>query len=73
MESARNQKKAMLKDLRNIYRILDKVVEKENKVVFEKVASREKMCVIGVSNASYHQEESLVAREMIMIGNKENK
>ena len=33
MESARKQK-AMLNDLRNINRILDKVAEKENKVVF---------------------------------------
>ena len=31
------------------------------------------MCIIGVSDASYHQEESLVAGEMIMIGNKDNR
>ena len=38
MNSTRNQKKARLKDLRNIYRILIKVHEKENRVVFRKVA-----------------------------------
>ena len=36
MESARKQKKATLKELRNINRIFEKVVEKENRVVFEK-------------------------------------
>ena len=36
MESARKQKKAILKELRNINRIFEKLVEKENRVVFEK-------------------------------------
>ena len=34
IESARKQKKATLKELRNINRILGNIVEKENKVVF---------------------------------------
>ena len=34
IESARMQKKATLKELRNINRILENIVEKENKVVF---------------------------------------
>ena len=73
MESARRQKNAMLKDLRNINRILEKVRERENKVIFSKVASKEKMCIIGVSDASYKQEGSSVVGEMIMIGNTEEK
>ena len=36
MESARKQKEATLKELRNINRIFEKVVETENRVVFEK-------------------------------------
>ena len=31
------------------------------------------MCVIDVSDESCHQEDSSVAGEMVMIGNKENK
>ena len=58
MESARKQKKATLKDLRNINRILDKVEERENRVIFGKVTVKERRCVIGLSDVSYQQEES---------------
>ena len=47
-------------------------MEKENRVVFRKVADEERMCVIGVSDTSYHQEKWSVAGEMIMMGNKVN-
>ena len=30
------------------------------------------MCMMGVSDAGYHQKEALVAGEMIMIGYKRN-
>ena len=36
------------------------------------IAEKEKMCLIGVSDASYHQEESPVAGEILMIDNKES-
>ena len=38
MESARKQKNTMLKDFRNINRILEKVKGKENKVIFSRMA-----------------------------------
>ena len=60
MESARNQKNATLKDLRNINRILEKVSDKKNVLVFGRVTNKDDMCVIGMSNACYHQEESSV-------------
>ena len=44
----------MLKDLRDINRIVEKIGEKESKVVFGKVARKQDMCVIGISDASYH-------------------
>ena len=39
MNGARNQKKATLKDLRDKNRILVKVHEKENRIVYKKVAN----------------------------------
>ena len=48
-----------------------KVEEKENKVVFGKVADKGKLRIIGVSDASYNQEEQSVAGEIIMLGNKD--
>ena len=56
-ESARRQKNATLKDLRNMNRIFEKFGERENKVIFHRVASKEEMCIIGMSDASYKQED----------------
>ena len=73
LNSARKQKNAVLKDLRDINRIIDKIGEKESKIVFGRVARKEEMCVIGISDASYHQENPTIAGAMIMIGNMKNK
>ena len=73
LNSARKQKNAVLKDLRDINRIVEKIGEKESKVVFGKVARKQDMCVIGISDASYHQKNPTIAGAMIMIGNVKNK
>ena len=56
LNSARKQKNAVLKDLKDINKIVKKIDDKESKVVFGKVAKKKDMCVIGISNASYYQE-----------------
>ena len=63
----------MLKILRDINRIVEKIGEKESKDVFGSVARKQDMCVIGISNASYHQENPTIAGAIIMIGNVKNK
>ena len=40
LNSAKKQKNAVLKDLRDIDRIVEKIGDKEIKVVFERVAAR---------------------------------
>ena len=70
LELARKQKKATLKDLRNIKRIFKKVSEKESRVVFGKVTRREDLCVIGITDASYNKEGNSVAGEMILLRSK---
>ena len=69
----KKQKNSVLKDLRDINRIVEKIGEKESKVVFGKVARKQDICVIGVSDASYHQDIPTIAGVMIMIGNVKNK
>ena len=69
LELAKNQKKATLKDLRNVNRILKKVYEKDNKVIFGRVAEKDKICVVGISDASYNQEGHSVAGEIILLSN----
>ena len=71
IDSAKFQKNAILKNLKNIIRILDKVTEREYKVVFGRVADKENMYVIGVSDGSYHQKEFSVAGKMTLIRNDE--
>ena len=66
-------KKAKLKDLRDINRVLKNVKEKENKVIFGIVSSKEDLFVIIVSNASYHQGYHSVAGEMILLGNEKRR
>ena len=68
---AKKQKKAVLKVLRSVNRILQKVRERENKIVFSKIGEKRCLCVIGISNASYHQDDNAVSGETILLGNKE--
>ena len=57
MNSARRQKKGSLKDLSDINRILKKVKERENKLVFGRVVEKGDLCIIGVSDAFYNQQD----------------
>ena len=57
INGARKQKKAMLKGLREMDRIFTKVDDKENKEVFWRVASKGKLCLLVVSDASYRQQD----------------
>ena len=52
LELAKRQKKAVIKDLREVNRILKKVREKESKVVFTKIGEKEELCVMEVSDSS---------------------
>ena len=70
LDLAKKQKAAVLKDLRSVNRILQKVREKESKIVFKKIAEKGSLCVIGISDASYHQDENAVSGEMTLLGNK---
>ena len=48
LELAKKQKKATLKDLREVNRILKKVHEKESKVMFKKLGTKEELYTAGV-------------------------
>ena len=69
LDMAKKQKKAVIKDLREINRVLKKVRERESKVVFSRIGNKEELCVIGVSDASYHCSERSVAGEVILLRN----
>ena len=60
----------MIKDLREINRVLKKVREKESRVLFTKIGEKDELSVIGVNDASYHHDDKSVAAEFIMLGNQ---
>ena len=66
----KKQKKAMLKDSKEVNRVLKKVHEKESKVIFKRIGDKKDLCIIGVCDASYHCNDKSVAGEMVMLGNK---
>ena len=70
LELAERQKKAVIKDLREINRVLKKVREKESRVLFTKIGEKNELYVMGKNNASYHQDERSVAGELMMLGNQ---
>ena len=70
LELAKRQKKAVIKDLREVNRVLKKVREKESKVVFTKIGEKDDLCVMGESDASYHHDNRLVDGEVTMLVNQ---
>ncbi len=49
---------------------MKKVREKESRVLFTKIGEKNELNVMGVSDASYHQDDRSVARDLIMLGNQ---
>ena len=72
MELEKRQKKATIKDLRDINRVLKKVREKESRVLFTKIHKKDELSVMGVSDASYNHHDISVAAELIILGNQKH-
>ena len=64
LDLAKKQKQAVLKDLRSVNRILQKVREKECRVVFKKIANKEDLCVAGIGDTSCHHGSNSVSGEL---------
>ena len=56
-----------MKDLRDI---LKKVHEKESRVMFKKLGAKEDLCITGVYDASYKNDDRSVAGDIIMLVNE---
>ena len=49
---AKKNNNAVISDLRNVNRIVEKVKKKENKIVYGRIGDRETLQVIGIVDAS---------------------
>ena len=70
LEMTKKQKKATLKYLREVNKILKKVHEKESKVMFRRIGDKNQLCVVGVYDSFYHSDDRSVKGEIIMLENR---
>ena len=57
MNLAKKNNSAVISDLRNVNRIVEKVKREENNVVYRRIGDKETLQVIGVVDASYKSDE----------------
>ena len=55
---AKKNNSATISDLRNVNRLVDKVKNEENKVIYGKIGSRETLQVVGIVDVSYKSDEN---------------
>ena len=56
--------------MREINKVIQKVKEKENRVIFSKIGDKEDLFILELSDASYHQEGNVVSGELVLLGNR---
>merc|ERR1712002_1143013 len=61
---------AAISDLRNVNRIVEKVKNEENKIIYGKIGDREALQVVGIVYASYKSDEKSIGRMMIVLTNE---
>ena len=64
---AKKNNSAVISDLRNVNRIVEKVKREENKVVYGRIGDKETLQVIGIVDASYKSDEKSIGGMMIVI------
>merc|ERR1711872_644823 len=57
---AKKNNNAVISDLRNINRLVDKVKNEENKVIYRKIGDRETLQVVGIVDASFKNDDKSV-------------
>ena len=65
-------KDATLKDLKRINHIVAWVKEKESKLVFSHIGSRDELRVVGIGDASYHMDRKSIGGSLVLLGNIRN-
>ena len=66
---AKKNNNAVISDLRNVNRVVEKIKNEKNKIVYGKIGDREDLQVVGIVDASYKNEDKSVAGMMIALTN----
>ena len=65
--------KATVADLKKINKVVDRVHERESRVMFRKVADKEDLITFGVTDAAYSKIERPVGGSLVMLGSKKTR
>merc|ERR1711872_25079 len=68
---AKKNNNATISDLRNVNRLVDKVKNEENKVIYRKIGDRETLQVVGIVDASFKNDDKSVGGMMIVLANED--
>lgn len=67
---AKKNDSATISDIRNFNRLVDKVKNEENKVIYGKIGGRETLQVVGIVDSSYKSDEKSMGGMMIVLANE---
>ena len=70
LELAKKQKKAILKDLKEVNTIFKMVDKKESKLMFRRIGDKKDLFIIVVCDAAYYCDDKSVAGKIFMLENK---
>ena len=72
LEMSQKIKGATLKDLKMVNFVVERINERDNKVVYKKVGDRHDLVVKTISDASYFKDKPSVGGSIILLANKKN-
>merc|ERR1712121_259317 len=68
---AKKNNNATISDLRNVHRLVDKVKNEENKVIYGKIGERESLQVVGIVDSLFKNDDKSVGGMMIVLANED--
>merc|ERR1712121_333548 len=68
---AKKNNNATISDLRNVNRLVDKVKNEENKVIYGKIGERESLQVVGIVDSLFKNDDKSVGGMMIVLANED--
>ena len=71
LDLAKKNNNAVISDLRNINRIVEKVKKEENKIIYRKIGDRENLQVVGIVDASYKPDDKSIGGMIIVLANED--
>merc|ERR1712002_83521 len=68
---AKKNNNATISDIRNVNRLVGKVKNEENKVIYGKIGGRETLQVVGIVDASFKNDDKSIGGMMIVLANED--